>query len=70
MKRKKNFSVKKGNKKNKVGAKKGLGIKKLTRKDRETLEEYGSLNPIELEESEEDETGESLSKYALKNIVL
>ena len=60
MKRKKNFWAKKENKKKKVGFKKGLGEKKLTRKDWKTLDEYGSLNPTNLEESEEEE---SLSKY-------
>lgn len=59
MKRKKSFSVKRRNKKNKAGVK-GLGVKKLTRKDFKTLKEYGSLNPAELEESEEEE---SLSRY-------
>ncbi|CAI2162301.1 8557_t:CDS:10 [Funneliformis geosporum] len=61
MKRKRSFSVKKG-RKNKFGIKKGLGIKKLTRKDKETLEEYGTLNPTELEESESDETEGGFSK--------
>ena len=59
MKRKKSFSR---NKKNKFRVK-GLGAKKnLTRKELKTLEEYGSLNPIELTDSEEEEE-EDLSKY-------
>ncbi|CAG8559705.1 17138_t:CDS:10 [Rhizophagus irregularis] len=44
MKRKVNSLAKKRNKKN-----------KLTKKDWKSLEEYGTLNPIELEESEEEE---------------
>ncbi|GBB95965.1 hypothetical protein RclHR1_02650036 [Rhizophagus clarus] len=48
MKRKANFLAKKKNKKN-----------KLTKKDWKTIEEYGSINPTEFRESEEEE---SLSK--------
>jgi CelD/BcsL family acetyltransferase involved in cellulose biosynthesis len=53
MKRKVNSLAKKRNKKN-----------KLTKKDWKSLEEYGTLNPIELEESEEEE---NLSKYVIGN---
>jgi hypothetical protein len=55
MKRKAIFFAKKRNKKN-----------KLTKKDWKNIEEYGSVNPTGLGESEEEET---LSKYVVLRMI-